>query len=153
MENKLTAYILIGAPGSGKSTYAAKLAKKENAVVISGDYICEELYGGKASQNQWVEIHDRIETLVSEACGMSIILDGTHYRSSYRKEAIALLQSYGYDQIEAVVLDTGLEECIHRNAVRQRGVPRYVLVGMHEKLRDSLKSIDNESFSHINYIY
>ena len=147
------AYVMVGAPGSGKSTYAAKLAEQENAVVISGDDICEELYGGKATQSQWVEIHERIETLVSEACGMSVILDGTHYRSSYRKEAIALLQSYGYDQIEAVVLDTGLEECIHRNAIRQRGVPRYVLVEMHKKLRASLKNIDNESFSHINYIF
>ena len=90
-----TAYIMVGAPGAGKSTYAAKLAKLENAVIISGDEICEELYGGKANQNEWVEIQDRIEELVAEACGKPVILDGTHYRSSYRKEAIALLQSYG----------------------------------------------------------
>ena len=147
------AYVMVGAPGSGKSTYAAKLAEQENAVIISGDDICEELYGGKASQSQWVEIHDRIETLVSEACGMSIILDGTHYRSSYRKEAIALLQSYGYEQIEAVVIDTSLDNCIFRNASRHRGVPRHVVIQMHEKLQASLKNIVNESFSNINYIF
>jgi predicted kinase len=83
---------------------------------------------------------------------MPVILDGTHYRSSYRKEAITLLQSYGYNQIEAVVLDTGLEECIHRNAVRQQGVPRFVLVEMWEKLQVSLKNIYTEQFSFINFI-
>ena len=149
----MRAYIMVGAPGSGKSTYAAKLAERENAVIISGDDIRAELYGDADIQGQWAEIHDRIETLVSEAAGKSVILDGTHYRSSYRKEAIALLQSYGYDQIEAVVLDATLDRCIMQNAVRQRNVPRHVIVNMHEKLQSSLKTINNESFSHINYIY
>jgi adenylate kinase family enzyme len=31
------AFVLVGAPGSGKSTYAAKLAEIEDAVIISGD--------------------------------------------------------------------------------------------------------------------
>jgi predicted kinase len=146
------AYVMVGAPGSGKSTYAAKLAEQENAVIISGDDICEELFGGKATQGEWVEIYDRIETLVAEACGTSVILDGTHYRSSYRKEAIALLQSYGYEEIEAVVLDVPLETCIIQNAARQRGVPRYVLVEMWEKLQVSLKNIYTEQFSFINFI-
>ena len=152
MEKKPTAYVMIGAPGAGKSTYAAKLAKLENAVVISGDKICEDLFGGKATQGEWVEIHDRIETLVAEACGKTVILDGTHYRSSYRKEAITLLQSYGYEEIEAVVLDVPLETCIMQNAARQRGVPRYVVVEMWEKLQVSLKNIYTEQFSFINFI-
>lgn len=144
---------MVGAPGSGKSTYAAKLAEQESAIIISGDDIRAELYGNASIQGQWVEIHDRIETLVSEANGKPVILDGTHYRSSYRKEAIALLQSYGYDQIEAVVIDTSLDNCIFRNASRHRGVPRHIVIQMHEKLQSSLKTIDNESFSHINYIF
>lgn len=149
----MRAFVMVGAPGSGKSTYAAKLAEQESAIIISGDDIRAELYGNASIQGQWVEIHDRIETLVSEANGKPVILDGTHYRSSYRKEAIALLQSYGYDQIEAVVIDTSLDNCIFRNASRHRGVPRHIVIQMHEKLQSSLKTIDNESFSHINYIF
>ena len=153
MEKKLTAYVMIGAPGSGKSTYAAKLAKKENAVVISGDAIRAELYGDATVQGEWSEVQDRIETLVSECCGMSVILDGTHYQSSHRKEAIALLQSFGYEQIEAVVLDASLERCLLQNAIRHRGDPRYMLVEMHEKLQVSLKNISNEDFFSISFIY
>ena len=148
----MKAYVMIGAPGSGKSTFATKLAETENAFVVSGDEVRAELYGEEAGQGDWVEIHDRIEELVSEACGMPVILDGTHYLSSYRREAIALLRSYGYDEVEAVVLNTPLEECIFRNANRHRGVPRHVLLGMHHKLQTSLEFIDSEGFSHVTLV-
>jgi predicted kinase len=145
----MKAYVMIGCPAAGKSTFASKLAKTENAFIVSGDEIRAELYGEEANQGNWVEIHDRIEELVSEACGMPVILDGTHYLSSYRREALALLRSYGYDEVEAVVLNTPLEECLLRNAVRHRGVPRHVLLGMHQRLQASLEFIDTEGFNHI----
>lgn len=144
---------MVGAPGAGKSTYAAKLAERENAVVISGDEIRKELYGNAAIQGQWSEIWERVEEKVSECCGMSVIIDGTHCRRDYRDETVALLRSYGYDQIEAVVIDTPFDRCIMQNATRQRGVPRHVIVEMHKSLQHSLKGIDSEAFSHINYIF
>ena len=149
----MRAYILCGAPGAGKSTYAAKLAERENAVVISGDDIRAELYGNEATQGQWSEIWERIEEMISECCGMDVVIDGTHCRRDYRDETIALLRSYGYDQIEAVVIDTPLDRCIMQNATRQRGVPRHVVVEMHKSLQHSLKNIYNESFNQINFIY
>ena len=97
MEKDLTAYVMVGAPGSGKSTFANELAESENAIVISGDDIRAELYGNADIQGNWVEIHDRIEELVSEACGMDVVLDGTHYRASYRKDAIAILIVAAHD--------------------------------------------------------
>ena len=148
----MKAFVLCGAPGSGKSTHAAKLAKKENAVVISGDEIRAELYGDASIQGQWSEIWERIEEMVSESVGKTVILDGTHCRAAYRKESIALLQSYGYDQIEAIVLDMDLNTCLVRNAARQRNVPRHIIVNMHEDLQHSIKGIDREGFSSILYI-
>ena len=142
---------MVGAPGAGKSTLAAKLAESENAVVISGDEIRAELYGDAAVQGNWAEIHDRIEEVVSESCGKPVILDGTHYLSSYRREAIALLESYGYDNIEAVVVNPPMIDCVFRNASRHRGVPRHVVIGMHEKLQKSLTQINTEGFSKVTY--
>jgi hypothetical protein len=75
---------MVGASSSGKSTFASKLAKIENSFVASGEKIKAELYGEKANPGNWVEIHDRIEELVSEACGMPVILDRTHYLYSHR---------------------------------------------------------------------
>jgi len=148
-----TAYVMVGAPGSGKSTYAAKLAETENAVIISGDEVRAELYGSADILGKWHEIWDRIDELVSESCGMSVILDGTHCREDYRKEAIALLRSYGYDRVEAMVIDSSLATCLARNFQRTRHVPDYVIKEMHNNLQQSLKTITEEDFESINFIY
>jgi predicted kinase len=152
MENN-TAYILVGAPGSGKSTYATKLAESENAAIISGDDIRAELYGSAEIQGNWVEIHDRIEELVAESCPRSVILDGTHYLRKYREEAIALLRSYGYENIEAIVMDASLATCLARNFQRSRNVPDYVVKGIHEKLQQSLPNIFSENFTRWSFVY
>ena len=147
----MKAFVLVGAPGAGKSTLATQIEKEENAVVISGDEIRAELYGNGAAQGKWEEIHDRIEEMVSESCGVPVVLDGTHYLASYRREALALLRSYGYDDVEAIVVNPPLEDCIFRNANRHRGVPRHVVVGMHEKLQNSLAHINIEGFNRVSY--
>ena len=147
----MKAFVMVGAPGAGKSTLATQLAENENAFVISGDEVRAELYGDPSNQGNWEEINDRIEELVSEAVGTPVILDGTHYLSSYRKEAQALLRSYGYDEVEAVVVNPPLEDCIFRNANRHRGVPRHVVLNMHEKLQKSLEFIGTEGFSHVTW--
>jgi predicted kinase len=148
-----TAYIMVGAPGSGKSTHAAKLAEIENAYVISGDDVREELYGSAEIQGNWVEIWNRIDELVSESCGMNVVLDGTHYLRRYRKEAITLLRSYGYTRIEAVIMDAPLATCLARNFQRERNVPDYIVKEMHSKLQSSLKDIYSEDFDSLNFVY
>ena len=152
---EMNAYVMVGAPGSGKSTQAGEIVLRENANIISGDSIREELYGSADIQGNWVEIHDKIEEYVAECAehGVPVVLDGTHYRASYRKQAIALLRSYGYTQIEAVVVDSSLATCLARNFQRTRHVPDYVIKGIHEKLQASLKTIYNEDFNHITFIY
>jgi predicted kinase len=145
---------MVGAPGSGKSTYAAKLAQTENAVIISGDDIRSELYGSAEIQGNWGEIWECIEEQVSDSCGMPVILDGTHYRKDYRQEAITLLRSYGYTTVEAIVMDASLPTCIARNFSRiERSVPDYIVTAMHEKLQRSLEKIFEEDFDRINFVY
>ena len=151
MEN-LTAYILVGPPGSGKSTYANELADSENAVVISGDDIRSELYGSAEVQGDWGEIWERIDECVSESCGMPVIIDGTHCREDYRAEAITLLRSYGYNRVEAIVMKTSLATCLARNFKRERNVPDYIVKQMHSDLQQSLKNITSEDFDFLNFI-
>ena len=148
-----TAYVLVGIPGSGKSTYARKLAETENAYVISGDDVREELYGSAEIQGNWAEIWSCIDERISECCGMNVVLDGTHCRPEYRAEAITLLRSYGYDNIEAVVLDVSLATALARNFQRSRSVPDYIVKQMHEDLRRSIGNIYSENFDRFNFIY
>jgi predicted kinase len=149
----MEAYLMVGAPGSGKSTYARTLAKTEDAVVISGDDVRAELYGDANIQGEWNEIQNRIVELIEENVGKPVVLDGTHYRASYRKEAVNLLRSYGYNNITAVVIDKSLEVCLTQNAARSRVVPRHVIVNMHQKLQSSLRGINSEDFERIHYVY
>jgi predicted kinase len=155
IKTAMDAFILVGAPGSGKSTYAGEIVLRENANIISGDSIREELYGDASIQGVWTDIHDKIEEYVAESAerGIPVILDGTHYLASYRAEAITLLRSYGYTNITAVVIEASLAKCLAQNFKRKRHVPDYVIKSIHEKLQVSLKHIDSEGFSHINYIY
>ena len=150
----MKAFVMVGAPGSGKSTYAGELVLCENATIICGDSIREELYGSADVQGTWAEIHDKIEEYVEECAGHGwpIVLDGTHYRASYRKEAIALLRSYGYNHIEAVVCNPSLATCLARNFQRKRHVPDYVIKGIHEKLQSSLGFIGIEGFSQVTFV-
>ncbi len=147
------AYIMVGAPGAGKSTYAAKLAKENNAVIVSGDDVRRELFGSAEIQGNWFAIWDRIVELVEGYSGRNIILDGTHYREDYRAEAVTMLRSYGYFNVEAVVVNPSLATCLARNFQRaDRNVPDYVVKEMHEKLQRSLKGINNEDFDRVSYV-
>jgi predicted kinase len=149
----MNAFVMVGAPGSGKSTYAEKLAKLENAVIISGDDVRAELYGSADMLGNWGEIWERIDELVSEAGGVPVILDGTHCRKDYRAEAIALLKSHGYGRIEAVVIDSSLATCLARDFQRERHVPDYVIKEMHDNLQRSIKTIMEEDFETIHFVY
>lgn len=145
---------MVGAPGAGKSTYAHKLAEQENAIIISGDSIRNELYGSPEIQGNWDEIWARIDLYVSQWCHRTIILDGTHYRRDYREEAYTLLKSYGFDKIEAIVVDSSLATCLARNFQRRdRNVPDYIVKEMYDKLQKSLKTITQEPFDHIHFVY
>jgi predicted kinase len=150
----MNAYVMVGAPGAGKSTYAKKLAEAQNAFVISGDDIRAELFGSAEIQGDWGQIWERIEELVSECCGMNVIIDGTHYRKDYRQEAITLLRSYGYEKVEAIVMDASLATCLARNFQRrERNVPDYIVKEMHEKLQKSLKRVFEEDFDRVTFVY
>lgn len=151
----MKAFVMVGAPGSGKSTASAELFKGDDPttyVVISGDDIREELYGNADIQGNYTEIHDRMLEILEENVGKNIILDGTHYRASYRKEAIAMLNSYGYIDITAVIVDRPLEVCLSQNASRSRVVPTHVIEKMHKCLQSSLRGIHRENFSRFVYV-
>ena len=151
--NELEAYVMVGAPGSGKSTQVSKLvASHPDAVVISGDDIRAELYGDADIQGNYVEIHDRMLEVLEENVGRTVIMDGTHYRAAYRREAIAMLNSYGYNKVVAVVVDKPLAVCLRQNASRDRKVPEHVIERMHNSLQASLKGIYAEGFKEVTFV-
>jgi predicted kinase len=145
----MKAFVMVGAPGAGKSTAARKLAKEYNAVIVCGDEIRRELYGDAANQGNWVEIHDKIVEQLEENVGKSVIVDGTHFNSSYRVGALLTLKTYGWNDVTAYLVNPTLDQCLIQNSLRSRVVPRQVVISMHTKLQKTLKHLPNEGFTNI----
>ena len=104
--------MLIGIPGSGKTTYSKELIKEYDAKVISTDKVRQTFVG--------IEEKDVFPT-VYKLCieelkeGRNVILDATHITPKVRKRSFDALDEYGvpYERV-AVYIETSVEECARR---------------------------------------
>ena len=139
---KNTAFVMVGAPGSGKSTWARNFAKLQPVVIIEGDSFASV---------SWVQMHDMILDRLVEHVGETVILDGTHYSRESRLGALITLRSLGWKTITAVVVHPPLEVCIAQNALRSKIIPRHEIVECHRRVEKSLKKIEQDGFGNVIY--
>ena len=125
-ENKFI--VMVGFPGSGKSTYASKLAASENAVVFSSDALRKELYGSEAVQDRNEEVFNALMKRMIEAlkAGESIVFDAMNISSKYRRSTLRMIDRYCAKKL-AYLMATPFAECLARNAERDRHVPEDVI--------------------------
>ena len=111
--------VLIGLPGSGKSTWARQIADRLNVVVVGSDEVrCEFQANGQNPLNGdavFAEVERRARVLLQ--ADRSVILDATHYRRRYRTYAIDLARQLSVPCV-AVWFDTPLTEALRRNEWR-----------------------------------
>lgn len=121
--------MLIGLPGSGKSTLCAEL-QRQGYAVISTDAARAMLAGDAAIQHPWPEVWAVCQDLAQKAvsAGQPIVYDATNVVLEHRQLPLTLAAG----PWEAWVLTTPLEECLRRNAARKRVVPEEVILGMHK---------------------
>ena len=124
--------VLVGLPGSGKSTYLEQIG----AEALSSDAIRRLLADDETDQT----IHDRVfQTLryllrQRLALGRPVTyIDATNLTPEERRPYIGIGQSHGCE-LEAIYFDVPLEVCRERNAHRHRVVPAEVLAAMAAKL-------------------
>ena len=120
---------LVGIIGSGKSTYALELLKKDlEAVWICPDNIREELTGDMTDQSCNAKIFNYVvphRLAHAYKSGKSIIYDATNYNRKNRKGVLECAQTLGYKVI-LHVMQTPFEQCWTNNLGRNRKVPRFV---------------------------
>lgn len=124
--------MLVGLPGSGKSTMAQQLAEKYNANIHSSDALREELTGDINNQenNELVfrVLHQRVKDDLRN--GKSCIYDACNI--SY-KSRMAFLQELKNIQCEKIcaLMATPYEVCLRNNVKRERCVPERVIKRMY----------------------
>lgn len=133
--------VLIGIPGSGKSSLAAQLQCQLGCLLISTDQIRENLFGDEAIQGSWLliwrEVRRQFGVAVEQIrAGRAnfAIYDATNTRRRYRREVIALARATGFTSIVGVWLDPPLEICLQRNRLRARQVPEDIVQRMYRQL-------------------
>lgn len=135
-------WMLIGLPGSGKSTWAQQFQQASGAIaVISTDQIRAELFGHEATQGPWPRVWSQVtqelQWVVSQAQQQTVpgaIYDATNAQRKVRRRVIQTALAMGFTRLLAVWVDVPLEECLKRNQTRSRQVPSEVIRAMHRQL-------------------
>lgn len=104
--------MLIGIPGSGKTTHSKQISQEYNAKVISSDRVRQTFVGIKEN-----EVFPTVYRLCVEELkeGRNVILDATHITPKVRKRSFDALDEYGvaYEKI-AYYIDTPVDVCVKR---------------------------------------
>jgi len=124
--------VLVGLPGSGKSTYLERLG----TVGLASDWIRQLLADDASDQT----IHDRVfETLrylLRQRLALArpvTYIDATNLTPQERRPYIAIGAAFGCE-VEALFFDAPPAVCRERNARRARVVPDEALAKMQERL-------------------
>ena len=148
--------MLVGVPGSGKSTWAqAFLHNHPDYCGVSTDQIRAKLYGHEAVQGDWRQVWQQVVRQwqqgvesIQQGQRTGVIYDATNTRRRYRRQAIATARALGFSEITLIWFDVPLGVSLRRNQQRRRRVPPAVIVKMHRQLRGAPPSL-RENIDHI----
>jgi predicted kinase len=124
--------VLVGLPGSGKSTWA----ERRGVTPLSSDAIRHLLADDATDQTIHRRVFLTLRFLLRQrlAIGRPVnCIDATSLTPAERAPYIAMARRYGCD-VEAVFFDIPLEVCRERNRRRSRVVPDEALEAMAAKL-------------------
>ncbi|MFF3406266.1 polynucleotide kinase-phosphatase [Streptomyces sp. NPDC002742] len=149
----LSLVVLIGASGSGKSTFARRHFKPTE--VISSDFCRGLVADDENDQSVSGDAFDVLHYIAGKrlAAGRRTVVDATSVQEESRRALIELAKKYDVLPI-AIVLDVPEEICAERNAARtdRAGMPRRVIQRHIRELRRSLRRLEREGFRKVHVL-
>ncbi|BCL23592.1 polynucleotide kinase-phosphatase [Streptomyces tuirus] len=149
----LSLVVLIGASGSGKSTFARRHFKPTE--VISSDFCRGLVSDDENDQGATKDAFDVLHYIAGKrlAAGRRTVVDATSVQSDARRQLIDLAKRYDVLPI-AIVLDVPEEVCAERNAARtdRADMPHRVIHRHTRELRRSLRHLEREGFRKVHIL-
>ncbi|WP_406839289.1 polynucleotide kinase-phosphatase [Streptomyces sp. AHU1] len=149
----LSLVVLIGASGSGKSTFARRNFKPTE--VISSDFCRGLVADDENDQSASGDAFDVLHYIAGKrlAAGRRTVVDATSVQQDSRRQLIELARKYDVLPI-AIVLDVPEDVCAERNASRtdRAEMPRRVIQRHTRELRRSLRHLEREGFRKVHVL-
>ncbi|MEW2131756.1 polynucleotide kinase-phosphatase [Streptomyces sp. NPDC005435] len=149
----LSLVVLVGASGSGKSTFAGRHFKPTE--VISSDFCRGLVSDDENDQSATRDAFDVLHYIAGKrlAAGRRTVVDATSVQPDARRQLIDLARQYDVLPI-AIVLDVPEEVCAERNAARadRADMPRRVVQRHIRELRRSLRHLEREGFRKVHVL-
>lgn len=123
--------VLIGLPGSGKTTHAKKyvetMSKWGDIIHLSSDAIRAELYGNESEQGNPAEVFSLMQRRALDALSndVSVVYDATNVTRKDRASILSICPKYAF--AEARLIWEPIEDCIRNDASRERTVGKTVI--------------------------
>ncbi len=144
--------VLIGASGSGKSTFAKKHFKPTE--ILSSDFCRGLVSDDENDQNATKDAFEVLHYIAAKrlAAGKLTVVDATNVQHEARKPLLELARKYHYLSV-AIVLNIPAKFCQERNETRpDRNFKPHVVRNQTSQLRRSLRSLKREGFRNFLYV-
>ncbi len=137
--------VLVGASGSGKSTWAA--ARYRDAEVVSADALRAVVGSGTADLDASEDSFRLLDQIVEGRTrrGLTVVIDTLGMDAARRATWAELAREFGLPLV-AVLFDTPAPLCRARNASRERPIPAAVLSGQLRRIRDVRAELEREGW-------
>jgi len=146
---ELSLVLMIGASGSGKSTFAKKHFKTHEVV---SSYFCRGLVSNdENNQAATGDAFDLLNFIISKRLknGLLTVVDATNVHTESRKKLINLARQY-HTLPAAIVLDIPQRTCEDRNEKRDdRNFGGHVIRQQKQQLKRSIRGLKREGFRKI----
>ncbi|MBB4895593.1 polynucleotide kinase-phosphatase [Streptomyces olivoverticillatus] len=145
--------VLVGATGSGKSTFAARHFKPTET--ISSDFCRGLVSDDENDQSASKEAFEVLHYIVGKRleAGRLTVVDATNVQPEARKQLVHIAREHDVLPV-AVVLDVPEDVCAERNASRpdRAALSRRVIQRHQRELRRSLRHLEREGFRKVHHL-